>query len=666
MSVISTSVGFTTPNISPTHAGTSFFNSPLFQSQGLSRSNAFRVPAATTVNTYSIHERPGLTDFLSSVIPVEPELTVTVPRVVEPRLPLHQATESQAAEVTPRRQWVIMNPDPEPEDDVLEEDTSVGTLAYHEVPECLRIGSQRPQPTMLVDQLNTPYPEDAVLPDPTQYGGRYEHEQSTTPSRESSVSSRMTTAELRSQIHQELEQEGVREGSHETFGVRELQQYVQQETARSNQEFLSPRSYTPTRQRTMRAHSIDGNPFQGLGVNRMSSFARDFYRNTEVQQRRQSPEPAPQAAQIPSPQRSLRRNHTRTRSTGDINRQFSTGSPRVVLSHKNEAAGLLPKLRRNPQRELSVHYVNEAGIDQGGPSNQAFDRAYKQLLNQKGGVFKKKDDGSYELNLNMNPGDAKDFGLILGRISKLNCGVGHDLDEDFYRKLFNADEYLSHATLSIDESLERQNKNNFIQILTSLDPTLYKADELQDLPIDELADYVKDNAKPFFEIAAGFRATQPRHAEDFETLRTHIGGPLDLKSEFNKSRYETSFRLNTRKRDYFKNLFGFGSNLAQGVTPEQQVQNWFKRAFNEATDEELKNASRNFTGAASFNGDFHRIIFKMDGHMASTDAIYNAHTCFNVVDVNSRMLMTMIKNNQFDLFKAEIFGANDRNNYNNA
>ncbi|MEC8011470.1 MAG: hypothetical protein VX185_12000 [Pseudomonadota bacterium] len=685
-------VSFGSPNISPTYSGPSFFNSPSFHGHGLSSNTAENAPIAQVYSQQQMHEYQSH-HYLASANPLdmlhEPVFTSGLSRSDS------SASRAPRMTATLNRNWGwdsneytnfaadTIDEEPIVETPRLDQNSYATPYFSNTYVDTLPISSygdssdEFTSANLFGSAAHNSFDNDLVMPDPLEFGGEYEHLQQNEPYSNQSLESAtlnvddinawssmmphfdsfqqpanpvsrrqfIGASDLRDHIRQTDEAERIQNQPEQSLGASELRDLFQRQVAEEQAQ-----------QRAMSIQSPQPN-----GLTRVGSFARDAYMHADSQY----------GAGLSSG--SVRRNHSRMYSTGAIQRNNSFDQVSLTLNHGHEASSLLRTLRRTPQQGLYIRYAGEIGADAGGLTRQAFDKAYNQLLNKEDGLFTKNEHQEFELNESASSQDAKDFGLILGRIAKLDNGVGHDLGEDFFKKLHVVLPLAQDGAENADALLSNANKTSLINLLTTFDPSTFGSaasrEMLNDMSTDDLSSYVNGSAKTFIEIALGFNAVRPRMMSTHEALMEQIGGPLNLRGALrDSSRFETIDRMRVeqpkvkRKRDFVKRLFGL--KVAQPPGPritnaEEAVTNWMKRAFDEASEADLKNASRQFTGGASFNPVTRPVIFNMraDSYAWNPDSMLKASTCFNTVEVNTPVVMRFIRNNEFDAFKSLMFSA---------
>lgn len=318
----------------------------------------------------------------------------------------------------------------------------------------------------------------------------------------------------------------------------------------------------------------------------------------------------------------------------------------VYLDHGNEAPILLDILRETPQQNIVVYYKGEDGIDQGGPTRQAFTKAYKSLLKNTQ-LFNHSDNG-----INIKPqyksasqieSAAKDFGQIIGRIMLQHMAVGYDFHPDVYQKMAKASQIyqsipeLKTKAYTLAGYIGICNREDLVAIECAMNPTTFnsqdKRDYLHSLPLEDIRDYINKSTMAYLGIAAGMSSCGLFSVSRVDFIKERLCGPENLKAFFLE-------KLHVKVKEYVPKI------------QHAQIKSWIRQLIVDANANELKKICMEMTGAESLYSGQKHITISMGVY--ESDAYLSAHSCSRKLTLNYPFFQTFIENNQYDRFKSYI------------
>ena len=326
---------------------------------------------------------------------------------------------------------------------------------------------------------------------------------------------------------------------------------------------------------------------------------------------------------------------------------------KITTSTGCEAVDLLKALRTVPYTPVVIKYQDDHGIDFEGVSRQAFEQAYHQLINSKQSLFvQHKSTGIYSTKI-LTPSqlqgptlirEAKDLGIIIGRLARLHSGIGYQHEDGFISNLYHSYQYVIAQRAAgqgprIDEALNSlvnsKEKTRWASILKEIQPHLYSDETafkyLKNAPADEMFDYVVDAAINLG-VALGMKQAGMRPIHEEGQFQDRVCGPRDLKALLKN-------RLEVTAED------GVDSKLVSTLNE------WMQRALTNATPQQLKNLMLEMNGSSYVTTSVGNMALHLCKTMPVPHVMFIGHTCSRTIDVSEIEFKKSVNAQQYDGFE---------------
>ncbi|HBF08696.1 MAG TPA: hypothetical protein DHW71_07130 [Gammaproteobacteria bacterium] len=318
------------------------------------------------------------------------------------------------------------------------------------------------------------------------------------------------------------------------------------------------------------------------------------------------------------------------------------GLASITTQEGQEAQDLLQFLRQEPAAPFIVQYRNDYGIDQGGVSRQAFDRAIHQLIDSTPDLFEIH-KGQFIFQTDKDKithiPSASSVGLLLGRIAQLGMGIGTCFHDDFYKNLFHhyqcvnliddqeLKSFFDEASALVSDGLP---KSSYVALLIQHADHLYGSESAQAYLNAATENEVRDYALTtgLYMLAAGQmgRSGLTTGYESAAAFKTAIAGFDELKASLLR---ELRFT---------------------GSGDVKTLEKWCRQAIQDASATQLERLCREMSGASAVGISTSPVTIHL-GSVSYPNLMFEAHSCGYQLDVNSGLFKQVVDNNNYEGFK---------------